>query len=99
MTNFTLLEGRETWLQVVVAAVALTASFIAGWISQRLRSALLLPLVVLVCLAVGFGVFGTNSQELDPVMFVIVLSAIYGSLAAAIFAAGWMARGLVRRIR
>ncbi len=82
--NFTLLEASATWLQAVVAVVALAASFIAGWILLRLRSSMLLPIVVMACLSVAFGVFDTNSQDLGPIAFVMVLSIIYGSLTSAL---------------
>ena len=93
--NFTLLEASETWLQTLVAIMALGASFLVGWFSPRLRKAMLLPIVVLACLSAAFAVYGVGSSDIDPIVFTIFLSVIYGGLASVIFAAGWMAHRVV----
>ena len=97
--GFTLLENSETWLQVLVAAMALGAPFIAGWASPRLTYAVFPPFIVLACLSVAFVVDGVGSSDVEPVVFTIYLAVIYGGLASIVFAAGWVMRRVVRRIR
>ena len=97
--GFTLLENSETWLQVLVAAMALGTPFIAGWVSPRLTYAVLPPLVLLVCLSVAFTLYGRSYWDSEPIVFTILLSVIYGGLASIVFAAGWVMRRVVRRIR
>jgi hypothetical protein len=60
-----------------------------------LRKAMLLPIVVLACLSAAFAVYGVGSSDIDPIVFTIFLSVIYGGLASVIFAAGWMAHRTV----
>ena len=97
--NFTLLEDSETWLQGLVAAIALGAPFFAGWISPRLTYAVSLPFIVLASLSVAFVAYGVGSSDVEPIAFTIYLSVIYGGLASLVFAAGWMMRRIVCQIQ
>ena len=95
--SFTLLQNATSSLQIAVAVVEIGASFVGGWLSLTWRKALLLPVGALVCLLVAFAAFGAP-YDVEPIGFAIVLSIMYGSLAAAAFSAGWMAHRVVARI-
>ena len=92
---FTLLQSIDTWLQILVAAVAMGTSFLSGLFSTGLGIALLLPVVVLTCLLVAFSIFGAPSTDVEPLGFAILLSLIYGGVAYFAFGAGWIVRGLL----
>ena len=93
--GFTLLANGETWLQILVAVVAMGTSFLAGLFSTGLGIAALLPVVVLASLAVAFSLFGAPSTDVEPIGFAVVLSLIYGGVAYFAFGAGWIVRGLL----
>ena len=93
--NFTLLESTATWLQILVAVVAMGSSFLAGLVSLGLGIAALLPIVVLASLLVAFSLFGAPSSDVEPVGFAFVLSLIYSVVAYFAFGAGWIVRGLL----
>ena len=92
---FTLLVNGETWLQILVAVIAMGTSFLAGVFSTGLGIALLLPVVVLTCLVAAFSLFGVPSSDVEPLGFAILLSLIYGGVAYFAFGAGWIVRGLL----
>ncbi len=95
--GFTLLQNATSSIQIAVVVVPIGASFVGGWLSLTLGRALFLPVGVLVSLLVAFAAFGAP-YDVEPIAFAIVLSIMYGSLAAAIFSTGWMARRVVARI-
>ena len=92
--NFTLLESSETWLQILIAVIAMGASFLAGVFSPGLGIAALLPIVMLASFAVAFSIYGVGSSDVEPIVFTIFLSLIYGVAAYFAFGAGWVVRGL-----
>lgn len=92
--NFTLLESSETWLQILIAVIAMGASFLAGVFSPSLGIAALLPIVMLASFAVAFSFYGVSSSDVEPIMFTIFLALIYGVAAYFAFGAGWIVRGL-----
>ena len=96
---FTFLENSETWLQILVAVMAVGAPLAAGWLSPRLKYVLLPPFVLLACLPVAFVLYGRTYWDSDPIVFTISLSVIYGVLTSVVFAAGWMMRWLVHQVR
>ena len=67
--NFTLLESSETWLQILIAVIAMGASFLAGVFSPSLGIAALLPIVMLASFAVAFSFYGVSSSDVEPIMF------------------------------
>ena len=91
--EFTWLESKETWLQVLVGVVAMAASFVAGLLSPRLVNLFVVWIIVLGSIAVAFAVFGASSADVEPVWFAIMLSMIYGTLGYAVWGAGWVVRG------
>ena len=91
--NFTWLESKETWLQILVFVVAMAASFIAGLLSPRLINVFLVLIIVLGSFSVAIAVYGVNNSDVEPVWFTIMLSMIYGTLAYVVFGAGWVVRG------
>ena len=93
--GFTLLVNGETWLQILVAGVAMGTSFLAGLFSPGLGISALLPVVVLASLLVAFSLFGAPSSDVEPIGFAILLSLIYGIVAYFAFGAGWIVRGLL----
>ncbi len=93
--GFTLLVNGETWLQILVAVVAMGTSFLAGLFSSGLGIAALLPVVVLASLLVAFSLFGAPSSDVEPIGFAVLLSLIYGVVAYFAFGAGWIVRGLL----
>ena len=92
--NFTLLESSETWLQILVAVIAMGTSFLAGLFSAGLGIAALLPVVLLASLAVAFSLYGVGSSDVEHIKFMILLSLIYGGAAYIAFGAGYIVRGL-----
>ena len=93
--GFTLLVNGATWLQILVAVIAMGTSFLAGVFSTGLGIALLLPVVVLTCLVAAFSLFGVPSSDVEPLGFAILLSLIYGGVAYFAFGAGSIVRGLL----
>ena len=91
--TFTWLESEETWLQILVGAMAMAASFIAGLLSPRLINVFLVLIIVLGSFSVAFAVYGVNNSDVEPVWFTIMLSMIYGTLVYVVFGAGWVVRG------
>ena len=91
--EFTWLESKETWLQVLVGVVAMAASFVAGLLSPKLINGVFVMIIVLVSLAVAFAIYGVSNTDVEPAWFTIMLSLIYGTLAYAVFGAGWVVRG------
>ena len=91
--EFTWLESKEIWLQILVGVVAMVASFVAGLLSPRLINAVFVMIIVLVSLAVAFAICGFSSADVEPVWFTIMLSMIYGTLAYAVFGVRWVVRG------
>ena len=61
--EFTWLESKETWLQVLVGVVAMAASFVAGLLSPRLVNLFVVWIIVLGSIAVAFAVFGASSAD------------------------------------
>ena len=103
--SFTVLDRSETWLGILVAFVALGVSpILAGWFAPRLFGAAFIgvmsfPLSTFLSLSVAFRVFGADTYDVEPFPFTIVLSAIYGGLASAVFLVGWAARTVYARWR
>ena len=93
--GFTLLVNGETWLQILVAVVAMGTSFLAGLFSPGLGIAALLPIVVLASLAVAFSLFGVPSSDVEPLGFAVLLTLIYSGVAYFAFGVGWIVRGLL----
>ena len=91
--TFTWLESEETWLQILVGAMAMAASFVAGLLSPRLINVFLVLIIVLGSFSVAFAVYGVNNSDVEPVWFTIMLSMIYGTLAYVVYGAGWVVRG------
>ena len=79
--GITLLVNGETWLQILVAVVAMGTSFLAGVFSTGLGIAALLPIVVLASLVAAFSLFGVPSSDVEPIAFAVLLSLIYGGVA------------------
>ena len=90
--EFTWLESKETWLQVLVGVVAMAASFVAGLLSPRLVNLFVVWIIVLGSIAVAFAVFGASSADVPPILFAIMLSLIYGIAAYLVFGVGWAVR-------
>ena len=90
--EFTWLESKETWLQVLVGVVAMAASFVAGLLSPRLVNLFIVWIIVLVSIAVAFAVFGASSVDVPPILFAIMLSLIYGIAAYLVYGVGWAVR-------
>ena len=103
--SFTVLDRSETWLGILVAFVALGVSpILAGWFAPRLFgtalfSVVLFLLSIFLSLSVAFRVFGRDTYDVESLPFTIVLSAIYGGLASAVFLVGWAARTVYARWR
>ena len=103
--DFTVLDRSGTWLQVLVAVVALGVfPILAGWLAPRFFGAAFIgvmsfPLSTFLSLSVAFRVFGADTYDVEPFPFTIVLSAIYGGLASVAFIAGWTARMVCGRWR
>ena len=91
--EFTWLESKETWLQVLVGVVAMAASFVAGLLSPRLINVFIVLIIVLGSISVAFAVYGVSNTDVEPVWFAVMLSMIYGTLAYAVCGAGWVVRG------
>ena len=91
--EFTWLESKEIWLQFLVGVVAMAASFVAGLLSPRLINGVFMMIIVLVSLAVAFAIYGFSSADVEPIIFTIMLSIIYGTLAYVLFGVGWAVRG------
>ena len=91
--NFTWLESGETWIQILVWAMAMAASFIAGLLSPRLINGVCVMFIVLVSLSVAFAIYGVSNTDVEPVWFTIMLSLVHGTLAYAVFGVGWVLRG------
>ena len=90
--NFTWLESKETWLQILVGAMAMVASFVAGLFSPRLVNLFVVWIIVLGSVAVAFAVFGASSADVPPILFAIMLSLIYGIAAYLVYGVGWAVR-------
>ena len=90
--NFTWLESKETWLQILVGVMAMGASFVAGLLSPRLVNLFVVWIIVLGSIAVAFAVFGASSADVPPILFAIMLSLIYGIAAYLVFGVGWAVR-------
>ena len=90
--EFTWLESKETWLQVLVGVVAMAASFVAGLLSPRLVNLFVVWIIVLGSIAVAFAVFGASSADVPPILFAIMLSLIYGIAAYLVYGVGWAVR-------
>lgn len=103
--DFTVLDRSGTWIQVLVAVVALgVIPILAGWLAPRLYGAAifgaaLFPLSTFLSLSVALRVFGADTYDVEPFPFTIVLSAIYGGFASVAFIAGWAARMVCGRWR
>ena len=91
--NYTWLESREFWLQVMVFVVTIAASFVASLLSPRLMTGVFVMLSVLVSLSVAFATYGVKNTDAEPVCFTIMLSLIFGTMAYAVFGVGWVLRG------
>ena len=91
--NYTWLESREFWLQVLVGVVAMAASFVAGLLSPRLVNLFVVLIIVLGSISVAFAIYGVSNTHVEPVWFAIMLSMIYGTLGYAVWGAGWVVRG------
>ena len=91
--EFTWLESKETWLQVLVGVVAMAASFVAGLLSPRLITGVFVMISVLVSLSVAFAIYGVSNSDVEPIWFTIMLSLIYGIAAYVVFGVGWVVRG------
>ena len=87
--EFTWLESKETWLQVVVGVVAMAASFVAGLLSPRLINGMFVMIILLVSLSLAFAIYGVSNSDVEPIWFTIMLSLIYGTLAYVV----WVVRG------
>ena len=95
--GFTVLEEGKSWLLISVAVTAIgVCPVLAGWFSPRLRDAALFPVVTAASPSLAFAAYGVGSSDVNPIPFTIALSVMYGGLASGAFAAGWMARSLVR---
>ena len=90
--EFTWLESKETWLQILVGVMAIAASFVAGLLSQRLVNLFVVWTIVLGSIAVASAVFGASSADVPPILFAIMLSLIYGIAAYLVFGVGWAVR-------
>ena len=98
--DFTVLDRSETWLQVLVAVIALGVfPILAGWFAPRFFGVVFLPLSTFLSLSVAVRVFGADFYDVEPLSFTIVLSAIYGGLASVAFTPGWAARMVCGRWR
>ena len=91
--EFTWLESKETWLQVLVGVVAMAASFVAGLLSPRLVNLFVVWISVLGSIAVAFAIYGVSNTDVQPVWFAVMLSMIYGIAAYVVFGVGWVVRG------
>ena len=91
--EFTWLESKELWLQVLVGVVAMAASFVAGLLSPRLVNVFVVWIIVLGSIAVAFAIYGVNNTDVEPVWFTIMLSLIWGTVAYVVFGVGWVVRG------
>ena len=91
--EFTWLESKEIWLQILVGATAMAASFVAGLLSPRLINVFLVLIIVLGSFSVAFAIYGVNNTDVEPVWFTVMLSLIYGTLAYVVFGVGWVLRG------
>lgn len=91
--EFTWLESKETWLQVLVGVVAVAASFVAGLLSPRLVNLFVVWISVLGSIAVAFAIYGVSNTDVQPVWFALMLSMIYGIAAYVVFGVGWVVRG------
>ena len=91
--EFTWLESKETWLQILVGLMAMAASFVAGLLSPRLVNVFIVLIIVLGSISVAFAIYGVSNTDVEPVWFAIMLSLIFGTLGYAVWGAGWVVRG------
>ncbi len=89
--DFTVLNNYAVWIPILVAVLTIgVPPFCAGWLSSNRRYAALFPVTVFGSLAVASAIGGPISTDSDAVGFIAMLSAIYGSLAAAMYFVGWL---------
>lgn len=82
----------DTWRGMMVLATALAvAPFIAGWISPHPSHAAFFPASLLVGLSVETVIHGSISYDSEPLLFIPLLTIIYGGLASITFLGGWLA--------
>ena len=73
---------------MLVGVVAMAASFVAGLLSPRLVNLFVVWIIVLGSIAVAFVVIGASSADVPPILFAIILSLIYGTLAYVVYGVG-----------
>ena len=93
--NFTLLRKYDDWAQITTAVVVFAAALAAGWFSRSLLQGILLPFIVLACLALAFAVYGVGSSDVGAIRFLIFVSVIYGSLTFVAFVGGAIANRII----
>ena len=93
--NYTWLESKEFWLQVLVFVVAIAASFVAALLSPRLITGVFVMISVLVSLSVAFATYGVKNTDAEPVCFTIMLSLIFGTMGVRGVRGGMGVEGLL----
>ena len=106
--SLTVLDGsNNTWIFASVLIPSLVVSpVLAGWLSSRLRNAVLFPVCVLVTFSVAtaineslyFGAEDSPNHGYEPVGFAVFHSVLFGGGTYLIFCAGWIARHYFGRL-
>ena len=97
---FAVLDRPDSpWLATVVLVTSLVVSpFLAGWLSPHPRYVAFFPASLLVGLSVEEAIHGSISYDSEPLLFIPLLTIIYGGWASVTFFGGWLAHKALSRL-
>ena len=89
----------DPWRAAVVGVTALTVPpFLAGWLSPQSRCVAFFPATLLVGLSVEEAIHGSMSYDSEPLLFIPLLTIIYGGWASVTFVGEWLAHSALSRL-
>ena len=97
---FTVLDRPDDpWRAMVVGGTALMVPpFFAGWISPHPSYVAFFPASMLVGLSVETVIQGQAAYDSEPLLFIPLLTIIYGGWASITFFGGWLTHSALSRL-
>ena len=83
---------------MVGGAALVVAPILAGWLSPHPSYVAFFPASMLVGLSVEEAIHGSVAYDSEPLLFIPLLTIIYGGWASATFFGGWLAHKALSRL-